>query len=98
MLFGRDMDEETLAKWRERIQNESRRFIVQEVIDFIDLPVLDNGESVPRKADLRAFVLTGAEGVDVWPSGLTRFSRIPESFVVNSSQGGGFKDTWVMAR
>ena len=98
VVFGRDMDGETLAKWRERIQNESRRFIVQEVIDFIDLPVLDNGESVPRKADLRAFVLTGAEGVDVWPSGLTRFSRIPESFVVNSSQGGGFKDTWVMAR
>ena len=90
-------------KWREgeereRIKNESRRFSVQEVIDFIDLPVLDNGESVPRKADLRAFVLTGAEGVDVWPSGLTRFSRIPESFVINSSQGGGFKDTWVMAR
>ena len=52
---------------------------------------------VNRKADLRAFVLSGADGVAVWPSGLTRFSRIPDSFVVNSSQGGGFKDTWVMA-
>lgn len=95
VLFGRDMDEATLQAWRERIVTESRRFIVQEVIDFIDLPVAEGQRQVPRKADLRAFVLTSAEGVTVWPSGLTRFSRIPDSFVVNSSQGGGFKDTWV---
>ena len=97
VVFGRDMDGETLAQWRERIIAESRRFIVQEVIDFIDLPILEGSATVPRKADLRAFVLSGADGVAVWPSGLTRFSRIPDSFVVNSSQGGGFKDTWVMA-
>jgi uncharacterized circularly permuted ATP-grasp superfamily protein len=95
VLFGRDMDDATLQAWRERIVTESRRFIVQEVIDFIDLPVAEGQGQVPRKADLRAFVLTSAEGVTVWPSGLTRFSRIPDSFVVNSSQGGGFKDTWV---
>ncbi len=98
VVFGRDMDEKTLASWREKIINEPRRFIVQEVIDFIDLPVYEAGETVSRKADLRAFVLTSADGVAVWPSGLTRFSRVPESFVVNSSQGGGFKDTWVKAR
>ena len=51
--------------------------------------------SSPRKCDLRAFVITGEE-TKVWKSGLTRFSRNPNSFVVNSSQGGGFKDTWVM--
>ena len=90
VVFGRDMDGETLAQWRERIIAESRRFIVQEVIDFIDLPILEGSATVPRKADLRAFVLSGADGVAVWPSGLTRFSRIPDSFVVNSSQGGGF--------
>ena len=50
-----------------------------------------------RKADLRAFVLSGAE-TKVWASGLTRFSRNPDSFIVNSSQGGGFKDTWVLSR
>ena len=50
-----------------------------------------------RKADLRAFVLYGKE-VKVWKSGLTRFSRNPDSFVVNSSQGGGFKDTWVLSQ
>ena len=97
VVFGRDMDEETLAEWRRKIIAEPRRFIVQEVIDFIDLPVYENGETVYRKADLRAFILTGANGTRVWPSGLTRFSRVPDSFVVNSSQGGGFKDTWVKA-
>ena len=75
-----------------------RRFIAQEVIDFYDLDILDEtGARVPRKADLRAFVLTGSE-TQVWPSGLTRFSRNPNSFIVNSSQGGGFKDTWVLSR
>ena len=48
-------------------------------------------------ADLRAFVLTGAEETVVWPSGLTRFSRNSDSFIVNSSQGGGFKDTWILS-
>lgn len=97
VVFGRDMNSEQLQSWRERILKEPRRFIVQEVIDFIDLPVLEGTQTVYRKADLRAFVLTGADGVDVWPSGLTRFSRVADSFVVNSSQGGGFKDTWVMS-
>ena len=67
------------------------------VIDFLDLPILDKGKTVMRKADLRAFVLSGKE-TKVWASGLTRFSRNPDSFVVNSSQGGGFKDTWVLSR
>ena len=69
----------------------------QGVIDFKDLPILENGAQVMRKADLRAFVLSG-ETTRVWASGLTRFSRNPDSFVVNSSQGGGFKDTWVLSR
>lgn len=96
VVFGRDMSSEELEKWRKLITEESRRFIAQEVIDFIDLPVVDGEETVMRKADLRAFVLSG-ETTRVWASGLTRFSRNPDSFVVNSSQGGGFKDTWVLS-
>ena len=69
----------------------------QEIIDFQDLDILDEGEIVPRKADLRAFVLMADEPI-VWASGLTRFSRNPASFIVNSSQGGGFKDTWVLSQ
>ena len=77
------------------IKTQPRRWIAQEVIDFKDLEIMDEGQKVWRKADLRAFVLSG-KTCQVWPSGLTRFSRNPASFVVNSSQGGGFKDTWVL--
>ncbi|MDD2980274.1 MAG: circularly permuted type 2 ATP-grasp protein [Hespellia sp.] len=97
VVFGSDMNAGELEHWRELIQRESRRFIAQEVIDFLDLDIMEKGERVPRKADLRAFVLSG-ETTKVWASGLTRFSRNPDSFVVNSSQGGGFKDTWVLSR
>ena len=96
VLFGRDMDSAKLSEMREMILKEPRRWIAQEVIDFKDLPIMEGGEQVERKADLRAFVLSG-KIVQAWPSGLTRFSRNPTSFIVNSSQGGGFKDTWVMA-
>lgn len=98
VLFGKDLNKDELAAWKERLCKESRRFILQEVIDFKDLPILEGDRQVMRKADLRAFVITSANGVKVWHSGLTRFSRIEGSFVVNSSQGGGFKDTWVLSR
>ncbi|MDD3218866.1 MAG: circularly permuted type 2 ATP-grasp protein [Lachnospiraceae bacterium] len=97
VVFGSDLSKEKLEDMKQLIINESRRFIAQEVIDFLDLDIMENGEPVPRKADLRAFVLSGKE-TKVWASGLTRFSRNPDSFVVNSSQGGGFKDTWVLSR
>jgi len=97
VVFGRDMDSKQKEDFKALIKKESRRFIAQEIIDFIDLPIMDNGQEVLRKADLRAFVLSG-ETTKVWPSGLTRFSRNPDSFIVNSSQGGGFKDTWVLSR
>lgn len=96
VVFGNKLSSEQLSQMKRTIISEPRRFIAQEVIDFLDLPILDNGETVMRKADLRAFVLAGKE-TKVWASGLTRFSRNPDSFVVNSSQGGGFKDTWVQS-
>ncbi len=97
VVFGSDLTGERLKDLAEVIKAEPRRFIAQEVIDFIDLSVVEGAHEVPRKADLRAFVLAGEE-TRVWPGGLTRFSRNPDSFVVNSSQGGGFKDTWVLSR
>lgn len=97
VIFGKDLEGERLEEMRQLIQRESRRFIAQEVIDFKDLEIVEGGGTVERKADLRAFVLYGKE-VKVWKSGLTRFSRNPDSFVVNSSQGGGFKDTWVLSQ
>ncbi|MDD6988020.1 circularly permuted type 2 ATP-grasp protein [Ruminococcus sp.] len=97
VVFGNSLTKEKKNEFIELLKKEPRRFIAQEVIDFYDLDILDNGERVPRKADLRAFVLSNGE-TKVWPSGLTRFSRNPDSFIVNSSQGGGFKDTWVLSR
>lgn len=97
VIFGSDLSKAELEDLKQVILKEPRRFIAQEVIDFIDLDIVDGAGSVPRKADLRAFVLTG-DTTKVWASGLTRFSRNPDSFVVNSSQGGGFKDTWVLSR
>lgn len=96
VMFGKDMTAERLEEVRQLIVKEPRRWIAQEVVDFIDLDIIDErGLPSPRKCDLRAFVITG-ETTKVWKSGLTRFSRNPNSFVVNSSQGGGFKDTWVL--
>ncbi len=96
VVFGSSLSKEKLEDLKELIRREPRRFISQEVIDFQDLPILDNGTQVMRKADLRAFVLSG-ETTEVRPCELTRFSRNPSGFIVNSSQGGGFKDTWVLS-
>ena len=98
VVFGSSLTAEKKSEFIALLKAEPRRFIAQEVIDFYDLDILDeNGTKVPRKADLRAFVLTGRT-TKVWASGLTRFSRNPDSFIVNSSQGGGVKDTWVLSR
>ena len=95
VVFGSSMTREEKERFITMLKSEPRRFIAQEVIDFLDIDIIEKGEIVPRKADLRAFVLMADEPM-VWKSGLTRFSRNPDSFIVNSSQGGGFKDTWVM--
>ena len=96
VVFGSELSAEKLEELRQLIVKFPRRWIAQEVVDFKDLEILEGEQLVWRKADLRAFVVTGKE-TKVWKSGLTRFSRNPDSFVVNSSQGGGFKDTWVCA-
>ena len=97
VVFANKMTKEQKEQFLAMMEREPRRFIAQEVVDFEDLDILEDGEAVPRKADLRAFVLSGNE-TRVWKSGLTRFSRNPDSFIVNSSQGGGFKDTWVLSQ
>ena len=97
VIFGSSMNAQELEHFREAIRTEPRRFIAQEVIDFKCLPTLVDGTLQPRKADLRAFVLAG-ETTTVWPSGLTRYAIDADSSIVNSSQGGGFKDTWVLSR
>ena len=97
VVFADKMTKKEKQQFLAMMEKEPRRFIAQEVIDFEDLDIFEGNQAVPRKADLRAFVLTGSK-TRVWKSGLTRFSRNPDSFIVNSSQGGGFKDTWVLSQ
>lgn len=97
VMFGRDMNEEQTVRIKKLIDTEPRRWIAQEIIDFIDLEIMEGDKLVYRKSDLRAFVISGKDTV-VWRSGLTRYTRNPDSFIVNSSQGGGFKDTWILKK
>lgn len=97
VVFANKMTVQEKEDFIALLKKEPRRFIAQEVIDFMDIDILEDNVRTPRKADLRAFVLMADEPL-VWRSGLTRFSRNPDSFIVNSSQGGGFKDTWVLSR
>ncbi len=96
VVFANKMTKQEKEDFVALLKREPRRFIAQEVIDFQDIDIMDKGGLVPRKADLRAFVLMSDEA-RVWKSGLTRYSTNPDSFIVNSSQGGGFKDTWVLS-
>ena len=95
--FASSMTRQEKEDFIAALKKEPRRFIAQKVVDFQDIDICTDGGFVPRKADLRAFVLYGKEAV-VWKSGLTRFTTDPDSYIVNSSQGGGFKDTWVLSQ
>lgn len=95
VMFGHAMSKIQLEDLKTIIKANPRRFIAQELIEFYDEECLINGELTPRKADFRAYVVMG-EKVNVWECGLTRYAMEEGNYLVNSSQGGGFKDTWVM--
>ena len=96
MLIGPTSTREEREEFRRRIEARPRAFIAQPVVALSVQPVLDGDRFRPRHQDLRPFVLTGPD-VYVTPGGLTRVALRPGSLVVNSSQGGGSRDTWVMA-
>lgn len=95
VLFGDKLTQQQLTDLAAHIKAEPRRFIAQERIEFYDIPTQVDGEVVPRKSDLRMYIVHGKD-ITVWAGGLTRYAREAGNYLVNSSQGGGFKDTWVM--
>jgi len=95
MLIGPASTQSARDEFRRRIEAEPRRFIAQPVIALSIQPIFDGGRLRPGHQDLRPFVLTGPD-VHVTPGGLTRVALKPGSLVVNSSQGGGSRDTWVL--
>ena len=96
IVIGPRASDEELAKCRKQIEGNPRGFIAQEVMSLSRHPTLVDGRIEGRHIDLRPFVLSG-ERVEVIPGGLTRVALPKGSLVVNSSQGGGSKDTWVLA-
>ena len=95
MLIGPQSTEDERAAMRARVRQEPRNFIAQPVLRLSTAPCFVDGAVVPRHVDLRPYVLYG-DKVTIAPGGLTRVALREGSLVVNSSQGGGSKDTWVL--
>jgi uncharacterized circularly permuted ATP-grasp superfamily protein len=95
MLVGPHATKAQISSFAAKLRAAPEKFIAQPTLALSTCPTLADGRIQPRHVDLRPFVLTGANGVKVVPGGLTRVALAPGSLVVNSSQGGGTKDTWV---
>jgi uncharacterized circularly permuted ATP-grasp superfamily protein len=95
MLMGHQATREQREEFAARVRAEPRNFIAQPVIQLSQHPSFVDGGFAGRRVDLRPYVLFG-ERVIVMPGGLTRVALRKDSLVVNSSQGGGSKDTWVL--
>jgi len=97
MLMGPQASAAEIEEFRKRIIAEPRRYIAQHRVELSTCPTWVPGAEklAPRRVDLRPFILTQPSGSWVLPGGLTRVALVEGSYVVNSSQGGGSKDTWV---
>jgi uncharacterized circularly permuted ATP-grasp superfamily protein len=96
MLVGPKSTRAEIEAYRARLIADPQGFIAQPTLALSTCPTLMDHVISPRHVDLRPFVLTGANGVHITPGGLTRVALKEGSLVVNSSQGGGTKDTWVL--
>jgi uncharacterized circularly permuted ATP-grasp superfamily protein len=95
MLMGPSSTKAQREEFRDKIQDNPRNFIAQPVITLSTSPTWTDGGTAPRHVDLRPYIVSGAS-TWVLPGGLTRTALVEGSLVVNSSQGGGSKDTWVL--
>ena len=96
MLVGPHATQDKIAEFRAKLRDDPDNFIAQPTLRLSTCPAAVGERIAPRHVDLRPFVLTGAQGMSVVPGGLTRVAMQEGSLVVNSSQGGGTKDTWVI--
>lgn len=96
MIMGNKATEEELEKGKKAILANPRNFIAQPIIQLSTVPCLIDGQLKLRHVDLRPYALFGPDGVKIVPGGLTRVALTEGSLVVNSSQGGGSKDTWII--
>ena len=96
MLIGPSATKEAIASFRDKLKAQPDNFIAQPTLALSTCPIATEQGLAPRHVDLRPFVLTGREQTAIVPGGLTRVALKEGSLVVNSSQGGGTKDTWVL--
>jgi len=96
MLIGPAATKDQIESFRKKLEHEPEGFIAQPTLALSTCPTCTESGLAPRHVDLRPFVLTGRDHVTVVPGGLTRVALKEGSLVVNSSQGGGTKDTWVL--
>lgn len=96
MLVGPQASSTELETFRDRLKATPENYIAQPTLALSTCPTFVDQGIAPRHVDLRPFVLTGADSVRIVPGGLTRVALRDGSLVVNSSQGGGTKDTWVV--
>ncbi|MFC7613646.1 circularly permuted type 2 ATP-grasp protein [Actinokineospora soli] len=97
IVFGPNSTAKELAALRRRIRSNPRGWIAQPVVQLSTVPTKVGQRLKPRHVDLRPFAVNDGKSVFVLPGGLTRVALPEGSLVVNSSQGGGSKDTWVLA-
>ena len=97
IVFGPEASEKELNAVAKKIRNDPRGWIAQPVMQLSTVPTKIGDQLVPRHVDLRPFAVNDGDEVWVLPGGLTRVALPEGSLVVNSSQGGGSKDTWVLA-
>jgi uncharacterized circularly permuted ATP-grasp superfamily protein len=95
IVIGSQASDRELAEVAAALSANPRGYVAQEVVQLSTSPTLVDGVLQPRHVDLRPFVLSG-ERIEVIPGGLTRVALPEGSLIVNSSQGGGSKDTWVL--
>src|SRR6266481_5467746 len=98
MLIGPAADKATIAAFRVKLKSNPKNFVAQPTLALSTCPTCVDEGVAPRHVDLRPFVLMGRDRIRIVPGGLTRVALKKGSLVVNSSQGGGTKDTWVLDR
>ena len=96
MLIGPTASKKEIAAFRKKLEATPDNYIAQPTLALSTTPIFTKKGLVPRHVDLRPYVLVSPNGVDITPGGLTRVALKEGSLVVNSSQGGGTKDTWVL--
>jgi uncharacterized circularly permuted ATP-grasp superfamily protein len=96
MIMGNKISEADWLKAKTEIEEAPRSFIAQPIIKLSTVPCFIDGKFQPRHVDLRPYALCGPDGVQIVPGGLTRVALKEGSLIVNSSQGGGSKDTWII--